>query len=1105
VDNNKNTPRLSHTTNLSIGGSVYKNADMSRLKPQTKEVNTATGMENAPRDVSKALKNETGTIKTGDLDNRQPTTSANNSSFTVQPTPRTANAQTETTKTQQTVPLSSTSSTGSYKNADMSRLKPQTKEVNTATGMENAPRDVSKALKNETGTIKTGDLDNRQPTTSATKTQQTTPLSNTSGTGSEERTESVSRPSVVQSIAPTKGTTLGAAYFTTLAAGRHNSMKSNIDTSNIKTNSMIDKAAEARAIQGMLSESYAPSHIIRNTGLEVKASFYEAMGRYSGGGISLSQNAKNALSISGNLIIGKAQSAFASSDDMGNQVAGGAVSTGVAAYTGFKLAQTASPMVINAVKGLPTQVGKFANGVTSVGKGVWDVTTTAGRATVTLARTAGIMSSGFIPFNAQFTKKVLLHQVKATGLLHTATSQNIISGVRQIQTSISNVKNTVVSTAKGIQTGFVSATNAVKRSYNLVRGMVNGTVMSSVVAHQALQKVGSFAITTGLKGLKIAGKGVARGVVKGGIWTLKRGLPNAAKGVGGLSMGVAGVLTSSNDMMLQGVGGSIMLANYGIRTGVVATKVTGRVIKTSVKGGIGVAKGTYKAIKFIKHKGLRAAWERARNKAATALVNAGKSVISAIVNLIKAAGQKVILPILLIAVIASVIMSVFAAPTVAVGGIFSGLFDTDNGDGTYTSTDIREFILDPTDGIPPKRTAYINDLYDYIQGQLEANAGLYDYVRFKTNTQDNIIEPTIAGINGAFYTLDDLTNIIQPIFNAVILKDYELAPTKAEARQVLTEIFDKLFRIGEVPTVEWCGQSAIDGSGTPVTHSCGSIHELVDCPNPQSGTHGSYTCTSCCYYYCNGHTSYCDEYCLGHTSYCSPGCSHACNGYNYCGSHDVLTITLNMDGLYQLLFEYFEEPIDVLANNTSRTPDQDRELSNLKDSYEICLEYIGQVAELYGGGLTMQDLSGVTWVDGSRVGNQVIIDTALTQVGQVGGQPYWSWYGFSSRVEWCACFVSWCMNQVGHSEVRYASCHWGGIPYFESVGRYASGGYTDLVAGDVIFFDWEGDGLANHTGLVIGRDDQYVYTVEGNSGDTCRTKKYALNSSVIMGYGLMNW
>lgn len=1077
--------------------------------------------ENAPRDVSKVLKNEAGTIKTNDLDHRQ---SPLNSSFTAQTASRpTMNVQTETERTQ--AAQDSAKSYTTYYNSTNVRIS---SDMGLTHEQSSIPQNVQ-GIKTNTG---------------SSTIQQTIPLPKSSlsptPTPNEEKTENsnVSRVNIIASKAPTQGASLGAAYFTTLAAGHHNSLKSNIDTSSIKTSTMLDKAAEARAAQAMLQGSYTPSHIIKNTGIEAKASFYEAMGRYSNGGISLSQNVKSAFSTGGSLAVGKAQGAFASHDDMGSQVASGAIATGTAAYAGFKLAQTASPMVINAVKNLPTTVGKIA----ATGKGVWDVTTTAGKATVTLVKTAQIMSSGFIPFNAQFTKNVLLNQAQITGLLHTATSQHIISGVRQIQTSIINVKTAVVNTAKSIQTGVVTATNAVKRSYTLVRGVVNGSVMSSVVAHQVLQKAGAFAKTTGLKGLKLVGQGVVRGAVKGGVWTVKRGLPNAAKGIDGLSMHVAGMLTSSNDMMLQGAGYAVMLTNYGIKTGIVAGRMTGRVIKTSVKGGVKSVKGTYKAIKFVRQKGLRAAWARARDKAATAIVNAGKSVVTAVVNLVKFVGSKAIVPIILIAVVVSLIMSIFAAPTAAVGGIFSGLFDTDNEDGTCTETDVRAFITDPTDGIPAKRTAYINDLYDYIQDQLEANGGSYDYVRFKTNTKDTVIEPTVAGITSVFYTEEELANIIQPIFNAIILKDYELAPTDREAKQVLTEIFDKLFRRTESATIEYCGQSAVDGSGTATTHTCGSVHAADDCPNPITGTHTSYTCSTCCYYYCNGHkgslncgesehshsdscytivkgvrTRTCGQSEHSHsewhsasdsgcysTTYCS-GCIFACNGYTYCGGHDVLTVTLNMDGLYQLLYEYFEQPIDVLANKTNRTEEEDRELANLKDYYEICLEYIRQVSQDYGGGLTMEDLSGVAWANGSRVGNQAIIDLALSQVGQVGGQPYWSWYGFSSRVEWCACFVSWCMNQVGHSEVKYASCQYGGVPYFNDAGRWASGGYTDLVAGDVIFFDWDGDGTADHTGLVIGTDGTSVYTVEGNSGDACKTKNYALNSSVILGYGLMNW
>lgn len=59
-------------------------------------------------------------------------------------------------------------------------------------------------------------------------------------------------------------------------------------------------------------------------------------------------------------------------------------------------------------------------------------------------------------------------------------------------------------------------------------------------------------------------------------------------------------------------------------------------------------------------------------------------------------------------------------------------------------------------------------------------------------------------------------------------------------------------------------------------------------------------------------------------------------------------------------------------------------------------------------------------------GNQAIVEVALTQLGNVGGEPYWSWYGFDSRVEWCACFVSWCAEQCGYLESgiipKYSLC-----------------------------------------------------------------------------------
>ena len=121
------------------------------------------------------------------------------------------------------------------------------------------------------------------------------------------------------------------------------------------------------------------------------------------------------------------------------------------------------------------------------------------------------------------------------------------------------------------------------------------------------------------------------------------------------------------------------------------------------------------------------------------------------------------------------------------------------------------------------------------------------------------------------------------------------------------------------------------------------------------------------------------------------------------------------------------------------------------------------------------------------------------------GYPYWSWYGFPSRVEWCACFVSWCYGQVGLSEPRFAGCQSQGAAWFQSHGQWGARGYENIAPGDAIFFDWDLDGGADHVGIVIGSDGSKVYTVEGNSGDACKIRSYSLTYECIKGYGLMNW
>lgn len=138
-------------------------------------------------------------------------------------------------------------------------------------------------------------------------------------------------------------------------------------------------------------------------------------------------------------------------------------------------------------------------------------------------------------------------------------------------------------------------------------------------------------------------------------------------------------------------------------------------------------------------------------------------------------------------------------------------------------------------------------------------------------------------------------------------------------------------------------------------------------------------------------------------------------------------------------------------------------------------------------------------------GNPVLMEIALSQVGNEGGEPYWSWYGFGSRVEWCACFVSWCADQCGYLESgivpKFSLCS-DGVAWFRERGQWEEREYHPK-AGDLIFFDWERDGRIDHVGIVERCKDGMVDTVEGNAGDACKRQSYPVGSGSIYGYGVI--
>ena len=159
-------------------------------------------------------------------------------------------------------------------------------------------------------------------------------------------------------------------------------------------------------------------------------------------------------------------------------------------------------------------------------------------------------------------------------------------------------------------------------------------------------------------------------------------------------------------------------------------------------------------------------------------------------------------------------------------------------------------------------------------------------------------------------------------------------------------------------------------------------------------------------------------------------------------------------------------------------------------------EYVPHVLRYYSSGGLFAGLFG---------GNGQIVSVALTQLGNEGGQKFWSWYGFDSHVAWCACFASWCGDQAGLIESgkmpKFSLCD-DGIAWFQSKGKWKSRGYSPA-PGTLIFFDWNGDGTSDHVGIVEKIEGSTVYTVEGNSSDAVNKRSYDINNGTIMGYGIL--
>lgn len=161
-------------------------------------------------------------------------------------------------------------------------------------------------------------------------------------------------------------------------------------------------------------------------------------------------------------------------------------------------------------------------------------------------------------------------------------------------------------------------------------------------------------------------------------------------------------------------------------------------------------------------------------------------------------------------------------------------------------------------------------------------------------------------------------------------------------------------------------------------------------------------------------------------------------------------------------------------------------------------------------------LSGVSfpWTGSGDVGRRMV---ALAQ-GEVGVRESPPGSNNGARIQtyrtatagaagtpgpWCAYFVSWLARQSG-APIGQNGAGMGYVPNIEAwgrqTGRFAEPSLTPR-PGDIVIFERNGDGVADHTGIVERVDpDGRVHTIEGNSSDMVARREYAAGTGGIRGY-----
>lgn len=801
-----------------------------------------------------------------------------------------------------------------------------------------------------------------------------------------------------------------------------------------------------------------------------------------------------------------------------------------------------------------------------------------GKGTIRVVRTVdskiGMIKAGHIKLDKNTA--IRLKNMAVGKIVNSKVASLISYGVYGVRTSITRKVNSVKSgirTAKGY---VVKVGNGVVKTAVLARGIANGTIKVRI-SKDTLKGLGQRAIPIIGKGFKLGAKGVgktikavpgvikkgsfiAHGVVKGGKF-ISNGSVKIGKGLNT----VGDVFTNSNSFEAQTVGYGMKSIHYtikGIRSTPRVAKVGYRGVKTSVKtvykGGKFVVKtgvGTYRYIKtgvrVARKAGVKKAlkmyskrWAKSfKGKSIKALRKAGGSVVNLFVDLLKKAGTKILVPLLVVVFGVGGMMLVVSGASSFVTSLLSPFLSDDSGNQI-------DEVAWLTSKITTARAELVEEVKQIYHNNLSANHGNYEYVRFYNSIEDIEIELTDTNIANNLYSVSEYLENIEPIFHSIMISEYGLKASEGQMKNVFNEIWDCVSVIDTEPMpTEYCNMiktDNVDGTYTitPVTDVDGIVHADMSIPCPRhagiyyhSNPNFSNPLCDCDYYYwsCQGHKSsntscgmeehghtweccsipthamctyqYCDAYwpkdsngnyigdvcsryhdhnfsacntsncgnkpvhshqewvsatnqgCY-YTDYCSTvemssPCTNStknfkCMGYYRCDGHRVLKLSIELEGFGELLDKYFLNEINQLESRANPTVDEQRRLNELRDYYEICLEYQSILASEYGvGGGTIVSLDGVTLTE--------ITDFAC----QFIGNPYvWGGTDPNTGAD-CSGFVQYVYAHFGVSLPRVSRDQVGSGIIISSI--------DNAQPGDLIFWSDNGmDSGVHHVAIYLG-------------------------------------